>query len=300
MPSPEEHDKLPIRLTQILRRLNEGQTLDPPALAKEFNVSLRTIQRDLGERFAFLPLEKTAAGYSLAPSHLGKLSYSDVERFACLAGIQRLYPALTSDFLRGLLEGRLESALLVKGHDYEDLGERTPQFKQLEQAVLRRERVSFIYDKASGSKSYDSIEPYRLINHNGIWYLAAMDGEQLKAFTFAKIDRLLPLGTTFERAAHIDQMLVDEDSIWLNENKSEVVLRVSKEAAGYFRRRKLIAGQVLEKELQDGGIIVSGTIAHADQILPIVRYWIPNVQVISPEGMQAELNRQLMSYAGSN
>lgn len=299
MPSPEEHDKLPIRLTQILRRLNEGQTLDPPALAEEFNVSLRTIQRDLSERFAFLPLEKTPAGYTLAQSHLGKLSYQDVERFACLAGIQKLYPALTREFLRDLLEGRLESALLVKGHSYEDLGDRTPLFRQLEQAVLRREHVSFVYHKGSGAKTYDSIEPYRLINHTGIWYLAGMDGDRLKAFTFAKIDRLLTLGTTFERLAHIDQLLVEEDSIWLNENKSEVVLKVSKEAAGYFRRRKLIAGQVLEKELQDGGIIVSGKIAHADQILPIVRYWIPSVQIISPEGMQAELNRQLVSYAGS-
>lgn len=294
MPSPEEHDKLPIRLTQILRRLNEGESLDPHALSQEFGVNLRTIQRDLNERFAFLPLEKTAAGYTLAQSYLGKLSYPDVERFACLAGIQRLYPALTRDFLRGLLEGRLESALLVKGHNYEDLGERTPLFKQLEQTILRRERISFVYHKGSGTKTYDSFEPYRLINYTDVWYLAGMDGDRLKAFTFTKIGRLLPLGATFERAPHIDQLLVEEDSIWLNENKSEVVLKVSKEAAGYFKRRKLIAGQVLEKELQDGGIIVSGKIAHADQILPIVRYWIPNVQVIS-QGMQAELNRQLLA-----
>lgn len=298
MPSLAEHDKLPYRLTQILRRLNEGQTLHAQALADEFNVNLRTIQRDLNERFSFLPLERTEGGLRLEPKYLGKLDFRDIERFACLAGIQHLYPVLSNDFLRDLLEGRLDSALLVKGHNYEDLGDKKPLFQALEQAILRRRRISFIYNKAEGEKSYDGIEPYKLINHSGIWYLACMDGDRLKAFSVTKMDRLLVLDDGFEPAPHIEKLLQDEDSIWLNETKSEVVLKVAKEAAGYFRRRKLIAGQVLEKELEDGGIIISGRIAHPDQILPIVRYWIPSVRIVSPQSMQIELKHQLRVFAG--
>lgn len=296
MPSRADHDKLPYRLTQILVRLNQGERLDPHALAEEFNVSLRTAQRDLSERFGYLPLERTDAGYGLDPAYLGRLQVHDVERFACLAGIQGLYPALSNDFLRDLLDSRLESALLVKGHNYEDLGERTGLFRQLEQAILNRRQISFGYQKDDGQKLYAGAEPYKLINHSGVWYLAALDGGKLKAYTFSKIDRLLVSHETFERAAHIEQLLRDEDSIWLNEKKTEVVLKVAKEAAGYFRRRKLISGQVLEKELEDGGILVSGKVAHPNQILPIVRYWIPNVRVISPEGLQAELDKQLQTY----
>jgi hypothetical protein len=44
------------RLTELLRRLNEGERLDPQALARKFEVNLRTIQRDLNERLAFLDL----------------------------------------------------------------------------------------------------------------------------------------------------------------------------------------------------------------------------------------------------
>lgn len=297
MPSRADHDTLAQRLTQILVRLNRGDKLEPHALAEEFNVSLRTAQRDLSERFAYLPLEKTEGGYRLDPTYLGKLQYRDLERFASLAGIQRLYPALSNDFLRDLLDSRIESALLVKGHNYEELGsDQTHTFRQLEQAILSREKISFSYQKEAGTKSYPNADPYKLINHSGVWYLAAMDGGKLKAFTFSKIDRLLLSGDTFERAGHIEQLLQQEDSIWLNEKKTEVVLKVAKEAASYFRRRKLIAGQVLEKELEDGGILVSGRVAHPNQILPIVRYWIPNVRVISPEGLQAELDKQLQSY----
>ena len=51
------HDTLVYRLAQMLVKLNQGEKLEPQALAEEFGVHLRTIQRDLNERFAYLPLE---------------------------------------------------------------------------------------------------------------------------------------------------------------------------------------------------------------------------------------------------
>ena len=59
------HDTLVYRLAQMLVKLNQGERLDPQALADEFGVNLRTIQRDLNERFAYLPLEKI--GRALSP-----------------------------------------------------------------------------------------------------------------------------------------------------------------------------------------------------------------------------------------
>ena len=52
------HDTLVYRLAQMLMKLNQGEKLSPQALADEFGVNLRTIQRDLNVRFAYLPLEK--------------------------------------------------------------------------------------------------------------------------------------------------------------------------------------------------------------------------------------------------
>ena len=82
----------------------------------------------------------------------------------------------------------------------------------------------------------------------------------------------------------------------MGEEKREIVLKVSAEVAGYFKRRKLIANQVIEKELEDGGLLVSAKVGHLNQVLPIVRYWIPHLRVISPEGLQAELERELTRY----
>ncbi len=299
MPSkPSHQETIAYRLTEILRRLNEGDKLDPHALLEEFGVNLRTIQRDLNERFAFLDLEKKDGLYSVNRMRLGTLSFADVQRFASLAGLQGLHPVLSTDFLKSILENRLHSALLIRGHNYEDLRGKEPLFNQLKHAIEGCHPVSYQYTKPAGAKMVEAVQPYKLVNQDGIWYLAATNAGELKSYTFSKIDRLLVSPETFTPDAAIIKTVNEEDSIWLSLKKTEVVLKVARHAADYFRRRKLIGGQKIEKELEDGGLIVSGSIAHPNQILPIVRYWLPSIHVISPEGMQAELEGQLRAYLG--
>ena len=96
------HDTLVYRLAQMLVKLNQGEKLDPRALADEFGVNLRTIQRDLNERFAYLPLEKSEGYYRLDPTFLGKINIKDIHRFASLAGVKGLFPSLANDFLRDI------------------------------------------------------------------------------------------------------------------------------------------------------------------------------------------------------
>ena len=113
--SPSTRDTIAYRLTELLRRLNEGQRLDPQALAREFEVNLRTIQRDLNERLAFLDLDKSDGLYQVAGARLGLLTQRDVERFARVAGLQGLHPRLGTELLRDLLDSRMQS-LQIRGH----------------------------------------------------------------------------------------------------------------------------------------------------------------------------------------
>lgn len=290
------HDTLVFRLAQMLVKLNQGEKLDPRSLVEEFGVNLRTIQRDLNERFAYLPLQKTDGRYHLDPIFLGKLTTRDIERFACLAGVRGLFPSLTDDFLRDIFDIRMQGALLVKGHHYENLTGKEPLFLELERAIISRHQIGFEYAKQDATKRYEAVDPYKLINNKGIWYLAALDGEKLKAFSFTKISRLRTLDTSFAWDTRIDAQLAQEDGIWLSEEKQEIVMKVSREVASYFKRRRLIANQVIEKELEDGGLIISAKVGHHNQVIPIVRYWIPHIRIISPEGLQDELEKEIRGY----
>lgn len=293
-----QHDTLVIRLAQMLVKLNEGQKLDPYKLADEFNVNLRTIQRDLNERFSYLPLQKIDGCYALDPAFLGKLSTKDIHRFASLAGIQGLFPSLDSHFLRDIFDKTMESAFLVRGHHYEDLRGKEKLFQHLEEAILATTTLNFEYRKLDSTvKSYQSVQPYRLVNQKGIWYLAAVDAGKLKTFAFTQLQTVQKTGQTFQPDTGIHEQIDTDEGVWLSEDKKEVVLKISPEVAGYFMRRKLIANQIIEKELEDGGLIVSAKVGHVNQILPIVRYWIPHVRIISPEGLQEKLVYELSHFS---
>lgn len=293
--SQSGHDLLAWRLCAILQKLNQGERLDIDQLAENFGVHRRTIQRDLLERFAFLPLEKVDGLFTLDPAYLGRITIRDVEHFAGLAGLNGLFPGLNTQFIRELFDSRLQDTMDIHGGNYENLQLRIEDFRALQNAIGQRHLVRFSYRKADGDK-WVEVAPYRLINHSGIWYLAAADQGQPKAYAFGKISALTCLDTGYTIDPNIESMLDKEDSIWLNEKKTEVVLTVAPVAAIYFRRRKLVAQQVIEKELENGGLIVSGKFAHPDQILPIVRYWIPHVRIVSPEDWQGEMERQILAY----
>lgn len=296
MAHDQGHDRLAWRLTQILIRLNMGEELDPEQLSGEYGVNRRTIQRDLNERFAFLPLEREYGRYRIEPAYLGRLQWRDLERFAQLAGIHGLFPALDSRFIRELFDARLEETLSIHGGSHEVLDVQARQiFRSLQQAINARRRVRFDYHKDEGRKSVN-VAPYRLMHQDGIWYLAAADGEQPKAYALSKISGLDALEEGFVPDERLNAILDQEDSIWLNTRKTEVVLTVAAPVAHYFKRRKLIAQQTLVKELEGGGLIVSGVFAHPNQILPVVRQWIPHVRIVSPEAWQEELEDGLERY----
>lgn len=292
----DNHDTLVYRLAQMLVKLNQGEKLNPQALADEFGVNLRTIQRDLNVRFAYLPIQKTDGYYHLDPTFLGKLSTKDVDRFAGLAGVRGLFPSLSDDFLRDIFDTRIQAAVVVKGHNYENLAGKEAAFRTLEQAIVVRQHIEFDYQKDAGIKSYTGVAPFKLINHKGIWYLAARDEDKLKSFSFAKIGNLRLMESHFPADFNIDKQLTEDDGIWLNDDKKEIVLKIAKDVAGYFKRRKLIANQIIEKELEDGGLIISAKVGHTNQVVPIVRYWIPHVRIISPEGLQGEMESEISSY----
>ena len=109
-------------------------------------------------------------------------------------------------------------------------------------------------------------------------------------------------GYAFEDAAQfadIFKVLEDEESIWFGQEKKEVILSIHADVACYFKQRRLLPEQQLVKELDDGGLLVSSRISHDMQLLPLVRFWIPHVKVVNPEGMQAELENELKRYLGS-
>jgi len=292
------HDTLVYRLTEILVKLNRGEQLEPRALAAEFGVDLRTVQRDLNQRFAYLDLMKEEGRYRMNSTVLGRLSTKDIERFAMASGTARLFPTLSHAFVRELLREDQASPLLVRGHHYEDVAEHASTFALLSQAITDRRYVRFGFSaKAGGAvKSYDDIAAYRMLNQKGVWYLAAVHEGRLKTFGFSRVRDVLVKASSFVRSPDIEQRLETDEGLWQSETRLRVVLDVAAPAAHYFQRRRLIANQVVEAVAADGALRLVATVGHPNEILPIVRYWIPHLRIVEPAQLQADLESEISRY----
>ena len=293
--SSKNHDVLSRRLGDILFRLNNGEALDPAELAEKYHTSLRTIQRDLTERFGYLPMRKENGRYRLEQSYLGKLDFKDIQHFASLAGVAGMFPSLDRDFLRQLLDSRASLAYASKGQFHEDASQFKPLFVLLEPAILARQHISFVYN---GKRR--PVEPYKLVHHRGCWYLAAVNQGILKAYRLSRIEDIqtrmdLPV---FEHDPKIVQQLDSEESIWFGVQKQEVVLTVDATVASYFQARQLLPEQQIVRELSNGDLIVSSHVVNSLQILPLVRYWMPHLRIISPEPLKQELVEGLRAFLG--
>lgn len=286
--------KLAERLVELLTRLVQGQILEPEQLMQEFEVTRKTIDRDLKERLGSVARCERQQGkvvYVLDNLALSVLSTEDLKRFALLSGIQSLYPNLNKEFLQDYLTQTSQNNLLVKGYEFEDWKRYKDIFHSLNQAIAKRQCISFYYK----NKSYQQVQPYKLINVRGLWYLAAVDDRKLKSFGLSQVSFL----TIDTQKYDIDLLIetqIKSDTLWYGDTKQQIVLRVDKTVAEHFLRRPVLPNQRVLSQLEDGCLLIESLVVHDKQILPLVRYWLPHIRIINPEGYQEKLNQQLRDY----
>lgn len=285
-------EKLAQRLSHILARLHQGDSIDKHQLAQDFQVDVRTIDRDLGERLHGI-VERSPKGlWQLTHSARSSIPAKHLHGYARMSGTEHLFP---DSSLRHLLQ-QLETpeprrATQVQAIPHEDLGG-VQIFATLQHAIEHRHPCCFTYK----GKSRDA-QPYRLIHKTGIWYLAAEEGGKLKNFSVGLIEDLSVLQDShFDVKAAHQQYINEKGDVWFTAETTEVLLRVGSEVAHYFTRRQLLPQQKQRAD-SDGSLLVTTHINHINQLLPVVRYWLPHVRIVQPvawhEALVAELGLAL-------
>ena len=288
-----KNETLANRLIDILTRLNSGEKLSINRLAEQHDAHPKTIRRDLVRlESCNLPIQKDGKYFYLDPTYLGKLKLKDIHSFARISGIRHLYPNLDVSFIRELLDSRVYDA---KGYFVEDASQFKTLFEVFGEAIRKHQQIGFLY---KGEPRV--VEPYKLLHHHGCWYLAAVRKNILRAYRLSRIE-LSPyphelLG--FKPDVAILTQLEDEESIWFGQEKQEIILTVHADVALHFQQRQLLPEQQVIKKLDDGGLLLSSRITHHTQLLPLVRYWIPHLKIVSPESLQDEMEVMLKEYLG--
>lgn len=277
------------RLSHILGLLHQGDTLDKHQLAQTFNVDVRTIERDLGERLRGIAERGPQGHWQLIHSARSTVPARHLRDYARLAGTEHLFPDTSLHYLLEQLETpEPRRATQVQPTPQEDLraqGPHAPQvFVLLQDAIKQRHACQFTY-KVKPRQA----QPYRLIHKNGVWYLAAVEGGRLKNFSVALIADLAVDKTSRFTLDSVHQNYINaKDDVWFTEGTTEVLLRVAPGVAHYFARRALLPQQQQHADA-DGSLLVTTHINHINQLLPVVRYWLPNVRIVKPVAWHEKL-----------
>lgn len=289
----KEHDKLSTRLSQILIKFNNGDRVTIEDLAEEFGVSKRTIERDF-VRFSYLPIIKENKEYYLEDLAIGKLNFDDIKNFAIFSGVKSLFPSLTKQFLAEILTDKINKAFLVSNSGFEDIEKKQEIFYNLTSAICDQKIINFSYnDKAR------VIKPYKLINTNGIWYLNATENEDIKTYTFSKIKSLKVTDEKFIQNINILKEIERNEINFLSSITKEVHLQIDNSAKEYFLRKKVLSNMKIIDQTNEY-FIVSTNVAFDDEILNIVKQWIPYIRIVSPFELQNKLQDTLKNYLLKN
>jgi predicted DNA-binding transcriptional regulator YafY len=298
----KDYDKTLTRLVGILTKLSNNEMPTSKELADEYNVSVRTIQKDIKEKLYYYPIVKDAQhryrfeyGYSLKRTTLtnDEMIFLNLAltQFEDVDDIDKVKDSI----YKKIINKNFYSPYFIKQNDLEDLDIDSPFISQLEQIIEEKEIVTITF-----TNQKKDLELYKIAAFDGFWYLLAKDIESQKV----KVFRLSDIKHIQKRSCYhhttdkyIEEVLGRVHSAFFEDGNSfNVEVKVYKEIAIYFKNREFLESQEILQENEDGSLIVRFTVTHDEDIDNIIKSWLPHIEVIKPQRYREKLLNELKTY----
>lgn len=209
------------RLLGIIYILLNKKTVTAKELAERFEVSVRTIYRDVENlSMAGIPVytrKGKNGGISLTGRFvLDKMLVTKEEQdqiLAALASLQETGALKEKETMLKLTDFfRAEPANWV-AIDFSDWsGRRQELFEKVRDAILSHRVLSFDYYGQSGTKTCRVVEPLQLLFKEYTWYLRAFcrEKEDMRLFKLLRMKRVETTGETFSPQEHKEEIMGTE------------------------------------------------------------------------------------------
>ncbi len=258
---------------------------------EKFKITGRTVYRDLN---ALSPIvEHTGNGlYRLIHSAQSPGGQGLHHTIANFLNADSFFPERNTEFWQKLETRVDENHILILGNDAEHTVERDIRryLSKIEKSIKNRNVCQIVYKGKTRL-----INPYKLINNKNIWYLQATENSRLKSFSLSQISWFDIQQKTFTPEENALGLLEKSLDPWVSEDTFEVKIFIKDTISHYFMRRDLLPEQELVGE-QHNGVTLRCQAAHENQILPLLFYWLPNIQILEPNWLKEKLLKTLENY----
>ncbi|MFP4332366.1 MAG: helix-turn-helix transcriptional regulator [Campylobacterales bacterium] len=297
----QNYDKILFRLTTILQRLYEGESLSMSELADEFGVSRKTIQRDFNERLIRFPIQKEGRVWKMSEGYAIEKSRT-LEEIVVLDVLSEIAEGVSREFsqktkaLFSKIKNSDENPIFSK-IQIEDISQKSELFQKLQLAISEKKQIEVVYKSKKRV-----INPYKIVSFEGFWYLYAeeLNDKKLKTFYLKELEALSLLESSFEVKSEWIDRLKYAINIWFEPNSElfSVSLLAKKDIAKYFYRRPLSSEQIVY-ENRDGSIEIELKATSFNEVLHEVKKWMPNLLILSPKNLQEESLKLADSFIDS-
>ena len=296
------------RLFEIIYILLNKKMITAQELAEHFEVSVRTIYRDIDIlSSAGIPIyasQGMGGGISLLENYvLDKSVLSEREQNEILYALQSL--SITQAPETEIVLAKL-SSLFNKSRtnwievDFSPWGsdeKRTCQFIIIKEAILNRRIIEFNYFSSSGEKSIRRVEPMKLIFKVNTWYLQAFCLTRNAYRTF-KITRMSEVLMTQEVFPERDLQESSENSK-TQKTQEWIPVHLKISAEGAYR----VYDEFDEKDItknQDGSFTIIASLPENKWMIRYLLSFGADVEVVAPQNIrdmiQSELNKIAIQY----
>lgn len=302
-----DDDKI-FRIIAILKKLDAREKVTTRYLAEEFNVTVRTIQRDINLlNITGFPIFSDERGhYSFVESFSLANITTSKEEASLFSLLNEISHSLGKDFEESFksILGKVaschpETPFYIKIPAGEKLEGQGAFVEKLKRAITGRKRIELEYLRKDGEKQSFKVEPLKITFYEGFWYLfASFEGSSsFHKFAMDRIKEVRVLNEKFKFPENLQMILDESINIWSSSKRDKkATLSVTKKAAQYFRKRAYFPLQKIVKEKKDGSLIIETMLAHPMEGISVVLQWIPHVKVISPKSIRDEVKKMIEGY----
>jgi predicted DNA-binding transcriptional regulator YafY len=299
------------RLVATLLLMQSRGRVTAADLAEELEVSVATARRDLealsSAGVPVYPQPGRGGGWSLvggAKTDLSGLTSSETQALFLLTGpaasispevksaLRKLVRALPDTF-RADAEAAADAVVVDPARWGESDKERPPLVTMLQDAVVRRRKVSLEYESRGRERTRRLVDPWGLVDKDDVWYLVAGTEKGQRTFRVDRIVEAEVTGLPAERPADFELSRAWDEVVGVVERRrsllSATVLledRFVPVLRDHFGRHCEVEGPV-----GDGRMRVRVAAPTPLMIAQQLAGWGAQVEVVAPESLKAELAR---------
>ena len=286
------------RLFRIVYYLLQNGKATAPELAQKFEVSIRTIYRDIDSiSNAGIPIYATqgkGGGISILNDYtLDKSLFSEQEQEQMLTALQGMVATTEENSnelltkLSGLFQINSTNWIEV---DFSDWAHRTPQqdtFNIIKEAIFQKRVISFCYFSGKGNTEKRNVRPIRLVFKSKSWYLYSfcLLRNDYRFFKLTRIKELEMLSETFTQdftPTKIEKQIQVENTV-------AVKLKFDRQAA--FRVYDEFTDSITEDS--QGNLYVQIDLPDNEVLYSYVMSFSDSVEVIEPQSIREQMKKRL-------